>query len=673
MLPAAGGIVERRSLRKDGQVGWFSALSAGVLHMTPPELLVVLLLLGFVCLIWALVLRYLLARRTRELLATEARFRALVERLPVGVYQARVDGTFVACNPAAARLLGFPSVEAMMQATAWELYPQREVRERFIEELRRRRHLPVHEVRLRRADGSAVWVLRDASLFVEQGQEIVEGVIMDWSEARRAQEEVRLLAHALRSISECVSITDAENRILFVNEAFCRTYGYEPEELAGQNIAIVRLAEDPSPSLETTLAQTLGGGFQGEVWNHTKECRRILVRLSTSVVRDEHGEPLALIGVARDITAEREREEALREMQKLETLGRLVGGIAHDFNNILQAQLALVQLLEGVQGLPPEAANWVHQVEGLIHRGSSLTRKLLLFARKGGEHFSPLDLNAFVGEELPFVKRLLPENIQLVQELSPGPLVADGDWHQLGQVLMNLVVNAQDAMPGGGTLTVRTIADEAWVGFEVQDTGTGIAEEIRPKLFEPFFTTKPAGRGTGLGLAVVHGIVAAHGGRIEVESELGKGSRFRVCLPRSGAAEVATRPARTVAPPSPQGQGQRLLLVEDEPLAREALANALEALGYAVTAVGSAEEALALSDLAGFEILLSDYGLPGITGLELAATLASRVPRLKVVLMSGYGPELATINGRFQVAPEFLQKPFSLAELATTLAKLTVQ
>ncbi len=315
----------------------------------------------------------------------------------------------------------------------------------------------------------------------------------------------------------------------------------------------------------------------------------------------------------------------------------------------------------------------MQQVESLIHRGSSLTRKLLLFARREGEHFSPLDLNAFVSEELTFLQRLLPENIKLVHDGAPRPLVVNGDWHQLGQVLMNLVVNAQDAMPEGGILTVRTVATEDWVGFEVEDTGVGIPPELRPKLFEPFFTTKPAGRGTGLGLAVVHGIVRAHGGRVEVASEVGQGSRFRVWLPRFTAGEAVTKPARTAAPPPPQGQGQHLLLVEDEPLAREALANALSALGYEVTAVASGEEAIKLQDLARFAVLITDYGLPGITGLELAARLTARVPHLKVVLMSGYGPELAILNGRLPVAPQFLQKPFSLAELAATLAKLTVQ
>ncbi|MCS7181969.1 MAG: ATP-binding protein [Thermoanaerobaculum sp.] len=259
-----------------------------------------------------------------------------------------------------------------------------------------------------------------------------------------------------------------------------------------------------------------------------------------------------------------------------------------------------------------------------------------------------------------------------MQELAEGPLVVDGDWHQLGQVLMNLVVNAQDAMPGGGTLTVRTLSQGAWIGVEVRDTGVGIPEEIRPMLFEPFFTTKPAWRGTGLGLAVVHGIVAAHRGRVEVESQLGQGSCFQVWLPRS-TRQLSPATARSEAPRSPQGQGQRVLSVEDEPMAREALSVALAALGYQITAVGSAEQALSLPDLAQFQILLTDFGLPGMTGLELAACLVARVPHLKVVLMSGYDPEMATLNGKFQVAPFFLQKPFSVAEQAHTLARIAVQ
>ncbi len=508
---------------------------------------------------------------------------------------------------------------------------------------------------------------------MRKNQEVLEGVVMDWTQAHKAQEEVRLLAHALRSISECVSITDAENRIIFVNEAFCRTYGYTAAELVGQSISLVRLADDPPPTLAATLEQTLAGGFEGEVWNHTRECRRILVRLSTSVVRDERGQPLALIGVARDITSERQREEALRQSQKLETLGRLVGGIAHDFNTILQAQLALVQSLLQRQRTQGQRVEELAQLEALVNRGAALTRKLLLFARQGEEHRSPMDLNAFVGEEVPFLARLLPETIRLQQELAPGPLVADGDWHQLGQVLMNLVVNAQDAMPKGGVLTVCTLAEVERVGFEVRDTGVGIAEELKPRLFEPFFTTKPAGRGTGLGLSVVHGIVAAHGGQVEVESRLGEGSCFRVWLPRSRKAELREKPARSAAPAPPRGQGQRVLLVEDEPLARQSLASALEEFGYEVYALARAEEALALPERHRFQVLITDLGLPGINGLELAATLCAQVPQLRVVLMSGYGPETTARGPHLPPTAVFLQKPFSLWELANTVARLTLQ
>jgi PAS domain S-box-containing protein len=205
----------------------------------------------------------------------------------------------------------------MLAASAESLYPDPEGRQRFVARLQREGRVSAEEVLLRRADGTSVWVLRDAALVREGEREIIEGVLLDWSSPHRAQEQVRLLAHALRSISECVSITDAENRLLFVNEAFLRTYGYSWEELAGQHISVVRVPGEPGPSVEETLAKTLAGGFSGELWNHRKSCQRFLVRLSTSVVQDEAGNPLALIGVARDITEERKKEEALRWAQKV--------------------------------------------------------------------------------------------------------------------------------------------------------------------------------------------------------------------------------------------------------------------------------------------------------------------------------------------------------------------
>jgi len=660
-----------RGLRKEESLSWFSAVALAFVAFTPPEVLLLLAVLAVLFLVWIVSLRRAARRTRRQLLAAEGRAQALLQRLPVGVFRADIRGQLLEVNPAAAAILGFPSPEAMLAASAESLYPDPEERQRFVARLQREGRVSAEEVLLRRADGTPVWVLRDAALVREGEREIIEGVLLDWSGPHRAQEQVRLLAHALRSISECVSITDTENRLLFVNEAFLRTYGYSWEELAGQHISVVRLPGEPGPSVEETLAKTLAGGFSGELWNHRKSCQRLLVRLSTSVVRDEAGNPLALIGVARDITEERKKEEALRQAQKMETVGRLASGVAHDFNNLLQAQLALLQLLRSPGPAAAALEEVVGQLESLVHRGASLTKQLLLFSRHQPAHASPLELNAFLRQELDFLRRLLPEPIRLELQLAPEPLVVQGDWHQLGQVLMNLVVNAQDAMPAGGTLTVRSLAQGETVGFAVQDTGTGIPPEHLDKLFEPFFTTKPPGQGTGLGLAVVHGIVQAHGGRVEVASSPGEGSCFTVWLPRSPQGVLAeAQPARVSAPPLAAAEGKTVLLVEDEPLARQALAESLRSVGYRVVEAACGAEALEAVPAEGFHLLLTDYSLPDGSGLELAARLYARTPGFRLVVMSGYALDPSRFGEGVPPGARFLQKPFTLAELAATLANL---
>jgi len=261
---------------------------------------------------------------------------------------------------------------------------------------------------------------------------------------------------------------------------------------------------------------------------------------------------------------------------------------------------------------------------------------------------------------------LLPENIALAVETSGEALPLLADAGQLSQVLANLVVNARDAMPDGGRIEIRTLRRNGALLLEVKDTGTGMTAEVKEHLFEPFFTTKGLGRGTGLGLAVVFGIVSEHGGRLEVESKLGQGSCFRVVLPaRSG--EAATAPTEALEDTVPPGRGERLLLVEDEEGARKVLAELLELLDYHVTSVGSGEEAGRLPAEPGFDLLLTDLMLPGITGVDMAAGLVERWPRLVVVVMSGY---TADVLDRYKVdsgTMHFLEKPFDLHVLARKL------
>ncbi|MBI4916259.1 MAG: PAS domain S-box protein [Acidobacteria bacterium] len=397
-------------------------------------------------------------------------------------------------------------------------------------------------------------------------------------------------------------------------------------------------------------------------------------------VKDGHEPPrpaerevlTAVASVLAGIIQRKRAEEALEQSQaqllqaqKMEAVGRLAGGVAHDFNNILQAMLSLATVLR-LKASSPELAKTVAEIEAHIKRGAGLTQQLLLFSRRQVAENKRLDVGELTGGAVVLLRRLIPENIRLAVETTPERLWVEGDVGQLQQVLMNLAVNAKDAMPGGGTLTVHSRRMDNEVVVEVIDTGHGMDEETRAHLFEPFFTTKEPGRGTGLGLSVVLGIVEQHRGRIEVESVPGKGSLFRVSLP------VARAPDEAAREPSgetelPRGDGARVLVVEDEEGARNGLVELLEFLGYEVTALGSGEEAGVLPAEPAPDLLLTDLMLPGIDGAGLAAGLCDRWPHMKTVLMSGYTEDEAVRRGVGDGNVCFLQKPFDLTALARAL------
>ncbi|MDD5565108.1 MAG: PAS domain S-box protein [Thermoanaerobaculaceae bacterium] len=392
-------------------------------------------------------------------------------------------------------------------------------------------------------------------------------------------------------------------------------------------------------------------------------------QVNASVVRSADGRPNYYVAQVQDLTERQKAEQELIEAQKVQTVGRLAAGIAHDFNNLLQAMLLQIQLLgSGVLGAEA-AALATAEIEDQVHRGKSLVRQLLLFARRDTARPEQLDLNELVASASRMLGRLVPANIAFSQQLGPGPLYVDGDRNQLEQVLVNLVVNAAHAMPDGGALVIRTgREDEDSTFLSVQDTGHGIPKEIRDRIFEPFFTTKPAEIGTGLGLSVVHSIVARHSGRLDLESEVGRGTTFKIVLPALRSPRVAAAATeRPIVPPlllPTQSAGERILVVEDEAGARDALRQILQALGYSVTAAASGEEAVLLPMPTPPRLLLSDLMLPGIRGTELAARLKRRWPDLRIILMSGYLPDDTMRQDVESGKVQFLQKPFGVAALA---------
>ena len=501
---------------------------------------------------------------------------------------------------------------------------------------------------------------------------------IDILERKQVEGQVRLLAHALRSANDCVSITDTTDHILYVNDAFLRTYEYEEQDLLGRHISIVRSENDPDV-LNGIAGGSDGEGWRGTLWNRSRTGRIFPVSLATSAVHDDEGQIVALVGVARDMSREVAAEAALRQAQKMEAIGRLAGGIAHDFNNLLTVIIGYSELVAAALTPGSPVQEDVGEIQRAASSAVSLTRQLLIFSRKDVVKTEVLDLNEVVDRIERMLRRILGEDITFVVRLARDLGTIHADAGQLEQVVMNLVVNARDAMPEGGTVTVETAAvdlDEAFVNahpgsrvghfarLTVADTGHGMTAEVQSQIFTPFFTTKGPSTGTGLGLATVHGIVQQSGGWIGVESAIGKGTRFSIYFPRLAAA--ATREVATAASTGAARDSATILFVEDDESIRALGARTLRQQGFTVLAARHAVEALQLAadQDRRIDLLLTDIVMPGLSGRELAAQLRQSRADLKVLYTSGYSDDAGALRDIQVYGPGFMQKPYSPESLA---------
>ncbi|HEV3272788.1 MAG TPA: ATP-binding protein [Candidatus Methylacidiphilales bacterium] len=384
-----------------------------------------------------------------------------------------------------------------------------------------------------------------------------------------------------------------------------------------------------------------------------------------------------------DVTARKALEEQLRQAQKMEVVGQLAGGVAHDFNNILAAMLLNLEMMQMQDQLSMKVKSSLHDLETLATRAASLTRQLLLFSRQQAMHPEKLEINAALTHLLNMLNRLLGEDITCLSLPSTRELWVEADAAMLDQAMMNLCLNARDAMPNGGTLTLETslaefnidsaqIQPEArpgqFVCLRISDTGCGMNADVLKHLFEPFFTTKETGKGTGLGLASVHGIVHQHKGWLNVESVVGQGASFRLYLPLSGRAE--TTPRETSSLPPFKGRNETILLVEDEAALLVVSARALTLFGYRVLSATNGQEALSLWEQHqdAIDLVLTDMRMPqGISGLELAEKLWKTKPSLKVIIMSGYSMKMVRNSTVANDGYTFLAKPFDLKTLSETV------
>jgi PAS domain S-box-containing protein len=458
--------------------------------------------------------------------------------------------------------------------------------------------------------------------------------------------------------------------ILAANDAALRQYGYGPEEIVG--LRIERLVHpDDLPRLRAAVPRFSAGVNGAAPFRHLRRDGTVIEVEVTGHDIDWNDRRARLV-MAIDVTERRQLEAQLRQAQKMEAVGRLAGGVAHDFNNLLTAIGGYTRLLlDSLEAGDPRREDAL-QIEAAAGRAATLTGQLLAFTRGGMVQPSRLDLNAVVGDIGSLLRRLLGESIELQLALRASAPWVLADRSQLEQVLVNLAVNARDAMPDGGSLRIATEdvdAGTAWrqglpagghVALTVTDTGTGIAEDLREQVFEPFFTTKSQGQGTGLGLATVYATVRQAGGRIRLQTESGRGTTFLILLPvASPAGDEAAAPPAVVAE---RGAAAHVLVVEDEPAVRDLVARLLSSAGHRVSIAADADEALGVARAADppIGLVLSDVVMPGRSGIQLARELRERWPDLRVVLMSGYTAEpLEAADAGLVLLP----KPFTADEL----------
>jgi PAS domain S-box-containing protein len=614
----------------------------------------------------------------------EARFRALVENSSDAVIIAGPDRKVQYASPAIHGILGLTPAEYVGHEAFALVHPD-DVGQAttLFQELVSHPGATVHrEVRVRHADGQ--WRLIDvvgANWLTDPAIRGMVAHLRDVTGQREAEQERREADRRYRELTESAPLgvcqTTVDGRFIMLNDELARMLGYDRAELAEQRLP--GLYADPAVR-QQVVARLLTEGPRLELivtWKR-KDGKPIRVQLNIRAVSDDLGNVRHLESFVTDMT-ERERLEAqFRQAQKLEAVGRLAGGVAHDFNNILTAILGGSDL--ALQEAAPDSAvaQEVQEIRRSAERAAALTRQLLTFSRKQVIDARVLDLGAIIDGTAAMVRRVIGEDVRLEVARGEGTWAVRGDPGEVEQVLMNLVVNARDAMPRGGQLTIETrnvefdgiangeeVAVQAgeYVLLAVTDTGTGMTEEVKSRLFEPFFTTKEVGLGTGLGLATVYGIVKQAGGHILVYSELGHGTTFKVYFPRVHEAVTVEHAVRRT--PVPTGN-ETILLVEDEEAVRRVSRRILQERGYHVIEAPSGDEAVRLAEMHAdpIHLLVTDVVMPGISGRELAERLQASRADLRVLYLSGYADDAVVRHGILDATVNFLQKPFTMEGLS---------
>ncbi|MGE3650291.1 MAG: PAS domain S-box protein [Reyranellaceae bacterium] len=533
----------------------------------------------------------------------------------------------------------------------------------------------------RRKDGSVF----SARLVMTALRDPKDGALLGFGKILSAEPDQSRLDRFIKAMQDAMIdgliVTDARGTIQICNAACERMFGYAPGELFGRNVNILM----PSPTHEahdgflrrygeTGRRSLVGAPRELEGARKDRSVLPVMVAIGEATLDGER----LFVGVIHDLTGRKAIEAGLNRTQRLEAIGQLTGGVAHDFNNILMVIIATAEMLADDLAQDPQRLEWVERILGSAERAADLTRQLLAFARRQPLRPRPTQLNDIVVETGRMFGRTLGEHVEIEAKLAEDLWVTSVDRAQFEAALLNLCLNARDAMPDGGTLTVETrnaVLDEEYARshpgavsgeyamLAVSDSGTGIPAALVDRVFEPFFTTKEPGKGTGLGLSMVYGFIQQSDGHVSIYSEEGHGTTIRLYLPRvADPAEDAVAPAAE----APPGGRERVLVVEDDAQVRAIVAGHLRHLGYTVEEAADGQQALArLAESSPFQLLLSDVVMPGgMNGRALAEQAQARQPGLRVLFMSGYAPDAVVRNGQLGHNVRLLTKPFRRIDLA---------
>ncbi len=625
---------------------------------------------------------------------------SILEAIPDAVAAVNRQGIIIQVNSQTEAMFGYTRDELIGQSVEM-LVPERQRanhdqhREEFHQRPKIRRMGSGLDLYAKRRDGSEFPVEISLSPVATGNGSVVLSVIRDISDRKRIEQELRRANEELdrRKTRE---LKDSQNRMALIvdssqdaiigknldgvitqwNKGAEHMYGYTATEMVGRNVSVLCPPERPDEI--PAILERIRKGERVDYFESvrlTKDGRRLNVSISVSPIYDSDGKVVGASAIGRNITAQKKIEDQLRQSQKMEAVGRLAGGVAHDFNNLLGIVTACTELL--CSHADNESIEYLDNIREATKRGAALTRQLLAFSRRQPVQSQILDLNERLREVIKLLKPLMGDDVDVVLLPRSASVVVEADPGQLDQIVMNLAVNSRDAMPHGGKLIIETgvLAVDAafarehsmtpgrYVLLAVSDNGTGMDEKTRSRIFEPFFTTKDSGKGSGLGLATVYGLVTQSGGHIWVYSELSRGTTFKIYLPSAEHKLGIGQEARAEALPAKR-EGMIILLVEDDPILRKLTRKMLEAHGYKVLEAIDGEAAMDViaksSDR--IDLTLTDVVMKGMNGPELVLRLMDSHPEMKVVYMSGYTGELVAHQGP-QGGIRLLEKPFTRADL----------